>query len=204
MKGFAAGAAVAITLFGTGPYLVGTLRGRIRPHAVTWFIWAVTTLIAFGGQLKGGGGWGAAAAGVSAGVGIVICSVAFRRGDRAYTRLDGLCLLGALIALLGWTFAGGPLVAVILIALVDVIGAVPTLCKSFTTPSEEGVSPFVLANAKWLLTLGALDHLNLMTLLFPATTTTVNTAIIGMVLIRRVQLRERNVEHAARGVPAIG
>lgn len=121
MKELASGAAVAITVFGTGPYLIGMLRGRIRPHAFTWLVWTVTTLIVFVGQIVGGGGIGAAAAGASAFVGLVVSGYAFWRGDRAYTQLDWLCLAGAAVALVVWGFAGGPLSALILIALVDAI-----------------------------------------------------------------------------------
>jgi hypothetical protein len=189
MQELASGLAVAITVFGTVPYAIGMLRGRIRPHAFTWLIWTVTTLIAFIGQLVGGAGIGAAAAGASALVGLVIGGYAFWRGDRSYTRLDWLCLGGASVALAAWASSGSPLTAVILIALVDAIGAVPTIRKAFSKPYEEGISPFVLANVKWLLSIYALEKLNLLTLLFPATTTAVNMAIISVVLVRRSQLQ---------------
>ena len=193
MKAIASGVAVAITLFGTGPYVLGMVRGRIRPHAVTWLVWSVTTFIAFVGQLTGGGGLGSAAAGASAVVGLAISGYAYCRGDRSYNRLDRLCLVGASVALVGWALAGGPLTAVVLVALVDVIAAVPTLRKAFADPHREGISPFVLANVKWLLAISALDHLNALTLLFPATTTAVNTAIIAVVLTRRAHLRKMAV-----------
>ena len=51
MQELASGVAVAITVFGTVPYAIGMLRGQIRPHAFTWLVWTVTTLIAFVGQL---------------------------------------------------------------------------------------------------------------------------------------------------------
>jgi hypothetical protein len=191
MKELASGAAVAITVFGTVPYAIGMTRGQIRPHAFTWLVWTATTLIAFVGQLVGGGGIGAAAAGASALVGMAISGYAFWRGDRSYTQLDWLCLAGASVALVAWAVSGSPLTAVILIAVVDAIGAVPTIRKAFLKPYEEGISPFILANLKWLLAIYALDHLNALTLLFPATTTAVNTAIISVVLVRRAQLQGR-------------
>lgn len=189
MQEVASGVAVAITVFGTFPYAIGMLRGQIRPHAFTWLIWTVTTLIAFVGQLVGGGGIGAAAAGASALVGLAIAGYAFWRGDRSYSQLDWLCLGGASVALAAWALSGSPVTAVILIALVDAIGALPTIRKAFSKPYEEGLSPFVLANVKWLLSIYALEKLNLLTLLFPATTTAVNTAIISVVLVRRSQLQ---------------
>jgi hypothetical protein len=192
MRQLASGAAVAITVFGTAPYLVGTLRGQIRPHAITWLVWTVTTFIAFVGQLVGGGGVGAAAAGASAVVGAVTSGYAFWHGDRSCTCLDRLTLAGAGLALFGWALADGPLAALMLIAVVDAIGAVPTIHKAFLRPTEEGISAFVLANVKWLLALCALEHLNLLTLLFPATTCAVNTTIIVVVLVRRAQTKARS------------
>src|SRR5437763_14931784 len=93
MKELASGAAVAIAVFGTGPYVVGMLRGRIRPHAFTWLVWTVTTMIAFAGQLVGNGGIGAAAAGASALVGVAISGYAFWRGGALLhgTRLAMSC-----------------------------------------------------------------------------------------------------------------
>src|SRR4051812_7283042 len=129
MKELASGIAVAITVFGTVPYAIGMLRGRIRPHAFTWLVWTITTLIAFVGQLVGGGGIGAAAAGASALVGLGVSGYAFWHCDRSYTQLDWLCLAAASVALVAWGFSGSALTAVILIAVVDAVGAVPTIRK---------------------------------------------------------------------------
>src|SRR5437764_13941355 len=98
MKELASGAAVAIAVFGTGPYVVGMLRGRIRPHAFTWLVWTVTTMIAFAGQLVGNGGIGAAAAGASALVGVAISGYAFWRGGSALTRDSTGYVLQALLS----------------------------------------------------------------------------------------------------------
>jgi hypothetical protein len=201
MKELASAVAIGITILGTGPYAVAMLRGRIKPHAFTWLIWTSTTFVAFVGQLIGGGGVGAAATGASAFVGMVVGGYAFWHGDRSYTRLDWLCLAGAAVALVAWAIAGGPLTALIVIALVDAIGAVPTIRKAYVKPNEEGISPFVLANVKWLLAIYALDHLNALTLLFPATTSAVNMAVIAVVLVRRAGLQSGGTVAAASGDP---
>ena len=64
----------------------------------------------------------------------MIAGYAFWRGDRSYSPLDWLCLAGASVALAAWAFSGSPLTAVILIALVDTIGALPTIRKAFDKP----------------------------------------------------------------------
>lgn len=197
LKELSSSVAVLIAVFGTGPYIVGMLRGRIKPHAFTWLVWATTTFIAFVGQLVGGGGIGSAASGASAAVCLAVSLYAFWRGDRAYTRLDWICLGGAGAALIPWALSGGPLTTLILIALMDAIGSVPTIRKAYVKPDEEGISTFVLSTFKWLLAIYALDHLNVLTLLFPATTTAVNAVIIAVVLVRRAQLRTLAAQTAA-------
>jgi hypothetical protein len=198
VKEFASGVAVAITVLGTAPYVLGMLRGRIRPHAFSWLIWGATTGIAFAGQIAGHGGIGAAATGASCVIGLAICAYAFGKGERAYTRLDWLCLAGAAAALVGWGLAGSPLLAVVLVSLVDAIAAIPTIRKAYTRPHEEGISMFVLQSVKWLFAIYALDRLNATTLLYPVVTPTVNSVIISVVLLRRAQLRS-SVYEAAGG-----
>jgi len=198
VKEFASGVAVAITVLGTLPYVLAMVRGRVRPHAFSWLIWAVTTGIAFAGQLASHGGIGAAAAGASCAVAFTICGYAYWRGERSYTPLDWLCLAGAAAALVGWALAGGPLIAVALVSLVDAIAVVPTIRKAYARPDEEGISVFVLQSVKWLFAIYALDSLNATTLLYPAVTTAGNAVIIGIVLVRRAQLRS-SVYEAAGG-----
>ena len=84
MKDLACGIAVAITVFGTVPYAIGIVHRRIKAHVFTWLVWTVTTLIAFVGQLVGGGGIGAAAAGASALVGLAISGYGVARRPLLY------------------------------------------------------------------------------------------------------------------------
>ena len=47
---------VALQLIGVVSYLVDTLKGKVRPNRVSWFLWALGPLIAFSAQLDHGVG----------------------------------------------------------------------------------------------------------------------------------------------------
>lgn len=185
MKELASILAVSISFITVVPYIIGTVRGKIKPHAFTWLIWGLTTLIAFAGQIAGHGGMGAAATGSSglicAGIGVY----ALWKGEHDFKPLDWLSLAGALLAIVSWSFTHSPLSAIILISIVDVIGCIPTVRKAYWKPEEEGVSPFAISTIKWLFAIYAFKQINLTTLLFPIVTSGVNAIIIVTVVLRR-------------------
>lgn len=43
-----------IFFLGSFGYILDTIKGKVRPNKVTWFIWALAPLIAFAAQLKQG------------------------------------------------------------------------------------------------------------------------------------------------------
>ncbi|MEK9178462.1 MAG: hypothetical protein AAB801_01630, partial [Patescibacteria group bacterium] len=45
-----------IASLGNIVYLIQTLRGKVQPNRVTWFLWALAPLIAFAAQIKQGVG----------------------------------------------------------------------------------------------------------------------------------------------------
>ena len=47
-----------LVFVGYAPYIKDTLKGKTKPHAYTWFIWAFVTLAVFFFQYNGGGGAG--------------------------------------------------------------------------------------------------------------------------------------------------
>ncbi|MGI8857344.1 MAG: hypothetical protein ACR2JW_16495 [Thermomicrobiales bacterium] len=170
------------------PYFRDIFARKTRPHAFTWLIWGVLTGIAFVGQLAGHAGPGAWVTGFTAIICTVIAVIAAVDGERTIARLDWIALVGAGIALIIWFLTRGPLLSVILITVIDNIGFVPTLRKSYYRPGEETMSTFVMSGLKWVLGILALDHLSVTTALFPASIVIASWLFVVMLLVRRRQL----------------
>jgi hypothetical protein len=180
--------ATVIALISYVPYFRDIVARKTRPHAFTWLIWGLLTVIAFVGQLAGHAGPGAWVTGFTALVCIVIAGIAAFDGEHNIARLDWFALAGAGLALIAWFLTRGPLLSVILITIIDEIGFIPTLRKSYHRPHEETVSTFVMSGFKWVLGLVALERFTVTTALFPLSIVLASWFFVVMLLIRRRQL----------------
>ena len=65
LKEFLSATGIVLTFVIFVPYIRSIRRGHTKPHAFSWLIWALGTLVVFGAQLVAGGGVGAWPIGVS-------------------------------------------------------------------------------------------------------------------------------------------
>lgn len=181
------GIAIALTFVAFLPYIGSILRGRIRPHVFSWLIWGATTFVVFLAQLADHGGAGAWPIGVSGLITLYVAVLAYmRKSDSTITRLDWLFLALAMSALPLWYATSDPLWAVVILTTVDLLGFGPTFRKAYVLPFEEQLTFYALIAARNLISMMALAHYSLTTVLFPAVTGAACMLFILMVAYRRV------------------
>ena len=184
--------AVVIGFIGYVPYIIDTIRNKTKPHAFSWLVWTILTVIAFFAQLSRGAGVGAWATGMTALVCAFITILAFRQGEKDIKIFDWVSLLVAGVSLILWGITNNPLVAIILVVIIDAAGFFPTFRKAFHKPFEETMSQYIIATIKWVLSIVALGSLNLTTVLFPAAVAALNTSFSIMLIIRRRKFKPRH------------
>jgi hypothetical protein len=177
--------AIVMTLVGYSFYFRDIFAGKTKPHAYSWLVWALLTAIAFAGQLHDNGGAGAWVTGVTAAISFIIFFLAIKRGEKNVTRSDKINLAAALLAILPWLLIGDPLFSVILITIIDFLGFLPTIRKSWHKPHEETLIHYVLAGLKFVLAILALDIYTLTTWLYPASLVAANLFFVIMLISRR-------------------
>jgi len=136
------------------PYAISIIRGQTKPSLSTWVIWTVV-----GGALCAShwasGGHDSFWVPLTYMLGpLLLAGLAVRYGEIAWSRFDGACLAAAAFSLVLWALSGTPLVALCMNIVVDLIGALPTIRKSWREPeSEDRLSwnMFFAANAINLL-----------------------------------------------------
>jgi hypothetical protein len=180
-----AGIAVVMTLVGYFYYFRDIFAGKTKPHAFTWLVWASLTAIGFAGQLSDDGGAGAYITGLTAAISFIIFFLALFKGEKQITRSDWLSLGGAALAMLLWALTDSPLLAIMLITLVDFLGFVPTIRKSIHRPHEETLVSYVLAGLKFILAIIALDNYSAITIIYPASLVFANLLFVALLLSRR-------------------
>jgi len=170
------------------PYIRNMLSGKTKPHAFSWLVWGTLTAIAFVGQVSEGAGPGAWVTGFTACVSFFIFVTALRTGEKDIAKSDWLSLVGAGIAMLLWWATSDPLIAVILITLIDALGFFPTFRKSYHKPYEETAITFAISGLKFVIAIIALENLTPTTWLYPASLVFMNGIFVIMLLIRRKQV----------------
>jgi hypothetical protein len=189
IKELLSAAAIALTFAIFVPYIRSIRRGLTKPHVFSWVIWALGTFVVFLAQLAGSGGAGAWPIGVSGLISAYIAVLAYRQqSDTAITQSDWVFLLIALTALPCWFLTSDPLWAVVILTALDLAGFGPTFRSAYFRPHDERIGFYFLGAVRNLLSVLALEHYSLTTVLFPAAVGVACVIFVVMVAYRRRQL----------------
>jgi hypothetical protein len=139
--------AVLLGLIGYIFYIRGILQGKVKPHAFSWLVWGILTVIATLAQVVEGGGAGAWVTGFTALMSFGFAVIGLGASSRILiAKADWLFFIGALFAIPPWYFTGDPLWSVIIITVVDAVAFAPTFRKAYFHPESENVSTYVLSS----------------------------------------------------------
>ena len=158
-------ASAVISVISFFPYLRDIFRGKTRPHAYSWLIWAILQAVGAAAQLKSGGGYGAWVLIVGAVLCAGIFILSFKYGTGNITKFDQVCLFASLATLGCYLFFQNPFWAVLLVTATDLFGFLPTFRKAYVEPSTETSSTFILSAVANLLSLFAIQKYSLTTTL---------------------------------------
>lgn len=179
-----------IAVLGYIPYIANVLKGKTKPHAYTWLTWEVIAVVGLGIQLQGKGGAGTWLLGLTTIVTLLIFLLSLKYGHRDIHKIDTLSLTFAGIAFVFWLFADQPLIAAILISLIEAVGGFfPTFRKSNKLPYEETLTSYVAYSISTILALIALDNHSVELMLYPIAVIILNISFVIYVLTRRSKMQ---------------
>jgi len=166
-------------------YLRAIVAGRAQPHFYSWLIWTITQGTAATAVIVGGGGATGIALFASASLVCGVALTSLRYGTKDITRRDGVMLITALLAILFWWLFDNPLVAVILVTIVDVIGYVLTLLKINRDHCSETLTYWSLDLVTYVLLVLALAEYSLLTTTYLATMCVMSVCTVSLLYYRR-------------------
>jgi hypothetical protein len=168
-------------------YLVPVLRGSIRPHPVSWGIWATLGIIGFVSTTVEGGGPATIVLGVTAALQVVVFVLAVTRSGVSVRLAELWPLVPAVIGMIAWLTARDPLAAVIGVIVSDACGLWPTLVKTWRDPNSEPATQWLIGGCAYLLgLLSAVDH-GLGAVLYLAYLTLGDLSVAVVAVARRAQ-----------------
>lgn len=191
--------AAALSVVGAFSYVRSTLVGTTRPNRVTWSLWAVEGVLAFGVELQQHVGLASLTTLMLGLVPCVVVAASFRspHGVWKIGVFDAVCAVIAIMGLIFWGFINQPTVALVSFVIADQVAALPTVRKSWLAPDTESSRVFFLGFANCALTLCTLKTLTTAGVLFPGCIL-VTDLLLGLLIVTRAGPRFRGEPH---GVP---
>lgn len=134
-----------ISAVGAIPYIVGVVKGNVKPKIVSWFTWCLLAALLTGAALSAGQTTSAIMSAVSTLVTGIIFFLGIKKGDRSLDKLDIVSLAGAFVGICIWLLLDNPTLAIFVAVAVDIIAFIPTIVHGWTAPEEESLASYGLA-----------------------------------------------------------
>lgn len=175
--------AAAIILLGDLSYLYLTIKGKVKPNKVTWFLWALAPFVAFAGELDQGIGISSL---MTLSVGIIpalifLASFLNKKSYWKITSLDLACGALALMGLLLWGLTRVGNLAILFAIVSDALAAVPTAVKAYKAPESENYLVYLFNGIGGFITLLAIVKWNFANYAFPAYLLIMATALFLLI-----------------------
>jgi hypothetical protein len=185
---FFAAAAVTLALCRYGTYFYTIYQGKTKPHAFSWLLWGMVTGVGTFAQFEmnaGPSAWALAFVSVTC---TLIAIFAFFIGERDYKKSDWFALIACIIAIPLWRATQNPLIAILVIMMIDVLTYWPTIRKSYHNPQTEPPISYGFAGMRYFLMLFAVPNPTWETLLYPFFLMATDWGFAIYIVIRRAQL----------------
>jgi hypothetical protein len=174
--------AAVLAIAGNVPYVVDVLKGRVQPHAYTWFVWTIVSVIVFFGQLAKGAGVGAIPTAASEIFTLIIFLLSLKYGFKGIKKIDTLFLILALSGIIPWILTKDPTISVIIAVGIDVVAFIPTLRKTWLEPRTETPVLYAMNVARHILALFSMEAYNIATTLHSIAMITTNSIMTVFIL----------------------
>ena len=182
-----------LDIVGVALYVRDTWNGSTAPNRVTWTLWGVMPLLAFGVQRQEHIGWASIMA-LVLGLGpFVVLAVSFHDPNAVWRigRFDVVCGAISLVGLGFWVASSHPTVALISFVVADAVAALPTVRKAFVAPQSETSWNFLAVAIFALLTMLSLRQWTTAGALF-ATSILVMNIVIWLFITTKVGRRSES------------
>ncbi len=189
--------AIALSALGATGYIRDTLRGLTAPNRVTWALWGLEGLLAFGVESQQNVGlarWMTLALGA---VPVLVLAASFR--DRnAVWRLGAFDIVCGVISVAGivfWALVHEATVALVAFIAADQVAALPTFRKSWLAPESETHWVFFLGSANCVITVLTLTAFTTAGVLYPGVIA-VSDLLLALLIAVRLGPRWRSSRQA--------
>lgn len=186
--------AIFISFLGGLGYLIDTIKGRIVPNRITWFLWAFIPLVAFVAQVSQGVTFLEASTAFMVGfipLLIFISSLLKKKAVWSISFFDWVCGGLSLLGLLFWILTKEPNIAIVFSLISDTFASLPTYVKAYKAPFTENYVVFLAGVINTAIVILSLSSYNFSYIAFPLYILINHALFVLIILWRRRVLKNR-------------
>jgi len=175
-------AAGVVFVAGFVPYIRAIVRKQAQPSKATWMIWAILDVVAFAGMLvKHTLNSQMTAALVCAST---VAVLALKYGKPGWSRLDKLCLGGAVLGVALWEIFHDPVLGIVTSLIVLFLGGIPTFVSAWHDPGKEDRTAWTILWVSCILAVIAIPAFTLADAAQPITFLMIETVMVFILYTR--------------------
>ncbi len=178
--------AAILAIVGNVPYLRDIIRRRVEPHPYTWLVWTIVSCIVFFGQVAKGAGIGALPTAAAEIFTVIIFFFSLKHGFKNIRKIDTVFLIVALLGIVPWILTKDPTISVIIAVSIDFIAFLPTIRKTWESPSSETPLLYGMNVVRHILMIISLEAYNIATVLHSIAMIILNSCMTLMIVFRKV------------------
>ncbi|MBP6884872.1 MAG: hypothetical protein KBC17_03560 [Candidatus Pacebacteria bacterium] len=178
--------AAILAIVGNVPYLRDIIRRRVEPHPYTWLVWTIVSCIVFFGQVAKGAGIGALPTAAAEIFTVIIFFFSLKHGFKNIRKIDTVFLIVALLGIVPWILTKDPTISVIIAVSIDFIAFLPTIRKTWKSPSSETPLLYGMNVVRHILMIISLEAYNIATVLHSIAMIILNSCMTLMIVFRKV------------------
>lgn len=182
-------AGATINIIGFVPYIRDIFRHKTEPERAMWWIYTALFLLLFAAQLNAGAHWLLLVTGVYILNSAVIAILSLRYGYGSLHKRDAISLIIAAIGLLLWLLTKQPLLAILVVILVDIAGFWLTLLKVWHAPRSETLVSWQLAFVAAVISIFSIKTLKFDLVIYPLYAVAGEAFLIGEIMYRRKKVQ---------------
>jgi len=172
-------------------YIALIVKNKIKPHGITYLVWAIILGLNFVIQLTSGVGLGSILLGCNFFGCFLIFLLCYKKGYINYDKLDWLCFGLAILAVILWLISKTPIYSVILSCVIDFLALLPSFRKSFSKPWDDSPIAYWTSALEYLASLPSYNVFSVITLLYPVCIITLDFSYSILIAIRRLMLKTK-------------
>lgn len=139
-------------------YYVSIVRKKTTPNISTWFILTIVGVLIFSSYYTLGArntSWVALSYILGPFIAFLL---AIKYGERGWTSFDKWCLFGSVVSVFFWILTGSAIFALLINILIDFLGILPTVKKSYERPVSEEGFPWLVTFVSSILNILAISN----------------------------------------------